>query len=220
MSQANISSYFTPSPKRKAKVARPRPDSPIDLTQDDEAPQTKKRKTTSTFFSSPGASSSRVVDSSPSVRASTVLQQYRRDSSSVADSPRNAAKDAIRHKRREKLKRLLLTDNNVFTQGSEGDEPEDDDAEALDGSQEVPEEDVPDGSDDKRFEDLMKAFGNPQTKSKGSQSKKTSATGKKAGRKAKEIGPSGEAYTPMELQVWIICSLLVDANRHVNRYAT
>lgn len=189
--QARISSFFTQSPK---KTGRGR--TPIDLTQDsDEEPQAKRRKTTSTFFT-PGASTSKVAQTTPQhTQEPVVSSRYRYDPSGptkhpIADHPR--AKDPVRRQRKERLRKILLGDDNVFSQGQQEDEEvaEDDDVEE-DGDQQENNEATA------KFKSLMQDYTSPEPSSKRTSAKRKAAQPKPR----EEIGPSGQTYTLLELQV-------------------
>lgn len=192
-----ISSFFSQSPKSSTKTVHPRPDSPIDLTTEDERPPAKKRRVPSDRPSINIASSSRV--SGPSeVEFSEVaaVNQYRFRSTSI-ERPQDGAREAVRKQRHDRLKKLLLSDNNVFVrehvelEGQDTPEDEDDD-EGGDAEAAQDDEDSDNG-----FSKLMEVFRNTNTKSKG----KKGALKQKAVRKVQEMGPSGQPYTALELQV-------------------
>ena len=106
-------------------------------------------------------------------------------------------KDAERKRRKERLKRLLLADNNVFARRhAEQDEiPDDEDVEEDTGDQ--PEENDTENDATSKFKALMKGYTGPEPSQTKTGAKRKTAQPKPR----EEIGPSGQAYTALELQV-------------------
>ncbi|KAJ3538219.1 hypothetical protein NM688_g6551 [Phlebia brevispora] len=191
--QARISSFFPQSPK---KITRGR--SPVDLTQENDEPLPKRRKTTSSFFPNTAAAAGRVTQQVPTARHETVPTSLYRYDPAVHEHPpatRDKEKQAARKQREERLKHLLLADDNVFARKQRGEEdeaPEEEDGEDV---QDEEEESHLARNATEKFKELMGDYTNP-----GARTKK--AGKRKAGTQVREeIGPSGQAYTAMELQV-------------------
>lgn len=166
-----ISSYFSPP----AKKSNPRNGSPIDLTgaSDEEGDDTARRIKRVKLDHQGPFSVAATSDTRPS-QSHTVspVEQWRFDPSQPAIQPvLSAAETAKRRKNHEAFKRKLLSDNSIFVRRS--DEPE-----AESGGSSKSNSDV---SDDETVA--------PSTSKKGK------------GKLASDIGPSGETWTPMELQV-------------------
>ncbi|PSS32179.1 hypothetical protein PHLCEN_2v2052 [Hermanssonia centrifuga] len=206
--QVMISSYFSQSPKASPAKTHHRSSTPIDLTVDsdeDERPAKKKRKMSS-FFTTNAAntsSSSTTVQPSQHVENENAVEQYRfdPDNASIARI-QTASQEAARKQRLERGKRILLYDDSVLAQheqdeqgmpeDGEGDEPGDE------SGVDEPEDEV-----DANFRAAMALFqASSSSKSKRSKRKNVTVTEPAAKRKkATEIGPSGEAYTALELQL-------------------
>lgn len=209
-SQTRISAFF-PSPSQTQSLG-PRSSSPIDLTLDSESdtgtPSRKRLKTTSGFFSpSPtkklGKPSAHQLGFSKTTHAGTA-ERYRFDPS-LSSRGANVEYDNIQRKRRERAKKILLGNRNVFTRHvgeAGGPSPSDDDGE--DEPSHEPEAHIEGDSgedDDAKFMETISFFTNPKAKGKG---KAKGSTAVSKSRKVREIGPSGEPYTPLELQVCFV----------------
>src|SRR5712691_1929 len=185
MRQPIISSFFSQTVKGPDASSEPltRSSSPIDLTiSDDEGPPTKKKKLahgpTSHPISQPQLQSPR-----PSA------SRWRYDPS---PSPEKRSLDPEAKKRRELFaKRLLVEDStSVDTTGVlEGNGLPSDHANA--------EPDSSGPESDSKFRQLQEMFAH-----KTEQKKKRKATQERSSKKQPEVGPSGEPYTALELQVW------------------
>ena len=195
MNQATISSYFSPGSKKTAKVARPRSDSPIDLTSDlDDQPPAKKRKALNTQTN---GSVLPEKDASAHTQETANLEQYRNDPSPSRERTLDPAFEKARKQRRERLKHILLADHNVLARDT--DDGEDAVAEEEESEEEASQEqETASQSTGPTFEELMSMF-----KASGSKASRSKQGGgkQKATPKVQEIGPSGEAYTALELQV-------------------
>jgi len=187
-SQPTISAFFQSASPQKSSVTRKRSTSnfPIDLTvdsDDDELPATKRLRL------------SRHEDTAPSARAESSV-----GSTNVADdwrfSPeksRQADVQKIRtsseKERHEAFKRKLLQDNNRFLR------KESSTVQKHQGSIEVDE--FVASSEEEGFNKLSDMFSH-KDKGKGKAGSKAAVRSPK---KHVELGPSGQSYTPLELQV-------------------
>ncbi|GBE82631.1 DNA mismatch repair protein [Sparassis crispa] len=196
--QAMISSFFSPSqesPTRRKK----RTSSPIDLTVDSgsddnaDAHRSKRLRTTSAFFQPKVAQANEIAQAGPShtqTRHGGAAEQWRFDlSSSAAAKPRSVAEQTEQNKLHEKAKHILLGDSEYFSKVKR---PED--AEEDDKSEKADEE--PSAGDHSAGSVSFEQFMHMVNSSSASSSK--NMKGKK---KAGEVGPSGETYTDLELQV-------------------
>lgn len=200
--QPVISSFFLqiPSPKKTTSKPRKRTDSPIDLTLDDseEHPSPRKKSRTNATVASPSA----IAGPSRSVNTNHA-DQWRFESASP-EKPvpqkkiRTPGEEAARKKNHEAFKRKLLGENSIFTRKSR----ELSTAEITGVCQpKSNESNEGSGSDsDGAFTTLQEQFSN---KSKG---KSKSGNSTFSRRKVKELGPSGEPWTPLEQQV---CAVLI-----------
>lgn len=218
-----------PSPaKSTVKAEKKRATSPIDLTlSGDELPVAKKRRTVETrsrFFSQEDSREQASSTSSASqTRLAGPADQWRFEAPSPERLTSDTAKaidPAERAKRkavREAFKKKLLGENNPFAKkhsanALDGDDP---DAMLFGGSdsefpaissrtsskQTLPQhlsEDGDSGTEsDPQFKALIGNFANKKAGKKG-KGRIQSAPAKK--KKTAEIGPSGETWTPLELQ--------------------
>lgn len=214
--QPTISSFFSQnSTPSRPKALSKRGSTPIDLTIDsddgDHPPPPKRQKKnsgTSTFFTPrKDAPSSPKSVTQPS-RSAGHAEQWRFDPSSPtrATQPTSSENGRATH---ERAKRILLGGDGLFSHAarSRGATPAGDGQEGpaeSDGEQSADEGDEA----EKKFGELMEMFS-----SSNSKAKKGRATGRKAAaapvagpsrprvQKVVELGPSGKAYTPFELQV-------------------
>ncbi|EIW60757.1 mismatch repair protein MSH3 [Trametes versicolor FP-101664 SS1] len=211
--QATISSFFSKSQSSgKAGSKNKRGNSPIDLTLDSEneelAPVRKRqRTTTSTFFSPrrPGASASK--SGAAATKSGGHAEQWRFNPSSPSKSQK-VIEDATQRDAHERAKRILLGSADVFnnTNRSADAAPSSDVEEEAEILAAPAEDDVDDA--EQKFGELMEMFSSSSSKGK----RKGKGTAKKTGppvagpsrsksQKTEEIGPSGQPYTPFELQV-------------------
>jgi hypothetical protein len=181
--QPIISSFFSQAVKGAGAGSEPlsSSSSPIDLTiSDDEGPPAKKKKVahapTSDCTSQPQLQG-------PHASAS----QWRYDPS---PSPEKRPIDPEAKKRRELFAKQLLVENGTFV----------DITGMLDGLPSDHADADPDTSgaeSDSKFKQLQELFAR-----KTEQKKKGRATQERSSKKQTEVGPSGEPYTALELQVW------------------
>ena len=192
--QETLSAFFTPK-KRAAET--------IDLTvSDDDLPRpvTKKprgpsgsRHQSPYFSGGSGSSSSRKTEAQSN---KTVIEEY----SYSADKPTGLESRTVsQQKRHEAFKKRLLLDTTSFLPNGEPPEEEFLEQSHGAGSEASEPESEGEGSDD-QFERLQAMFasdkGKAARKGKGTKSQVI----QKRKKKAPEIGPSGEPYTPLELQ--------------------
>ncbi|KAI0373318.1 hypothetical protein BV20DRAFT_1104314 [Pilatotrama ljubarskyi] len=215
--QPTISSFFSqgstagPStPKGKAGSKHKRGSSPIDLTLDsgDEGhtpPPKRQRTTTSTFFSSRRPATSTSQPASPAVKNGGHAEQWRFDPSSPS-KPRTAHEDDAQKRAHERAKQILLGSGNVFNRRNHSTEADpSSDIEEGEGGVANPPEDEEDESE-KKFGELMEMFSSSKAKKKGKTTAKRTAgppvggSSRSKSQKIEEIGPSGQTYTPFELQ--------------------
>lgn len=191
--QATISSFFAPGNPPRNDKGKKRATSPIDLTVDSPISQSPKRART---LDVPLASSPRPIDA----RAEKAAEQWNYVSpSKMAIEPSksgNADDQDIRKKRHEAFKKKLLENNNTFIRKPS---QEENNTETMDMDEENSEKSSGNNSDD-AFRALTAHF---ERKSKGPnktppREKRNSSSKHK---RVAEIGPSGQAYTPLELQV-------------------
>ncbi|KAI0781314.1 muts domain V-domain-containing protein [Trametes elegans] len=216
--QATISSFFSqgsagPSTPGKAKAGSKtkRGNSPIDLTLDSdeeerEPPNKRQRTTTSSFFSPRRPVPISPQLSSPATKSGGHAEQWRFDPSSPQKSPR-VRLDLEQRKAHDRAKSILLGGSEVFTSRrcSTDVDPSSDVEEIREEWVAPPEEEEADDSE-KKFEELMELFSNFKGKQKGrGNSKKAglpqAGPSRSRSQKSEEIGPSGQPYTPFELQV-------------------
>lgn len=177
--QPRISSFFSQQPPVQEK----RPHSPIDLTLEDSE-----------------------VDRQPPIKKLKVgkgispADQWGFDSTQKPSTERSVAGDEDDKKRRhEEFKHVLLTGNNSFARqrhhGEQGDQPSED--ESLQDQDDASESDV----SDEAFKNLREIFSHKPNKAKG---KKRLASSAKSKGTSEGLGPSGQPYTPAELQVSLV----------------
>ncbi|OBZ75370.1 DNA mismatch repair protein MSH3 [Grifola frondosa] len=207
--QATLSSFFSQTSPRKddrpTGNAHKRPNSPIDLTvdSDNEVPR-KRARTTSTFFESTAGPSTQGREAGSSASGGVAEQWRFNPAVPSAPNSSGAPDEEEQRRRRDKAKRILLGEHNFFLRNESNDrEPG-----RADGSSEVEgkgEEAATSGNEsDEQFSELMKMFANSKSKKGAKGSKKTASTQaapRTRKRKDEEIGPSGQPYTPFELQV-------------------
>lgn len=231
--QATISSFFSKSQSSAATASGPstptkgkagsknkRGSSPIDLTLDSEneehAPARKRqRTTTSTFFSPrrPAVSASKAE--AAATKSGGHAEQWRFDPSSPSKSQK-VPEDATQRNAHERAKRILLGSANVFNNTSRSADaaPSSDVEEEAETAVAPPEDDVDDA--EQTFGELMEMFSSSSSKGK----RKGKGAAKKTGlpvagpsrsksQKTEEIGPSGQPYTPFELQVCLRKAALI-----------
>ena len=192
MRQPIISSFFSQTVKGAGAASEPlsSSSSPIDLTiSDDEGPPTKKQKvahgttlnlTSQYQHQSPPASASR----------------WRYDPS---PSPEKRAINPEAKKRRELFAKQLLVENSASVNSDE----------VLDGhglpSDHAGAEQGSSGAEsDGKFKQLQELFAR-----KTEQKRKGKTIQERPSKKQTEVGPSGEPYTALEMQVW--CFSLIGA---------
>lgn len=181
-SQATISSFFQPSPvKSKTKKRGISPSGAIDLTADSDvepsAKRPRRREPTSPIHGSSTSASEqwRFTSSSPD----------KAEARNVKATELTEAESAAKRARHEAFKKKLLLDNNPFLRKK------------FDVSV-TPLEDGPSETSgeesDQAFKELNVMFSN---KGKG----KAKAPPPRTSKKPAVLGPSGQSYTPLELQV-------------------
>jgi DNA mismatch repair protein MSH3 len=193
--QAILSSYFSP---KSSHGKMKRASSPIDLTVDEPAsPPVKRTRASTEARSSPLRTPS---------RSTSVAEKWRFTPLSPeniqSQTPNVAAGAAERRKRHEAFKAKLLEDNSIFARKSSVKETDvdtsggDEDGNSGNGTDKEPESDSDGG-----FRSLAAFFEN---KSKGKRKAAVRGCGSDISSKKKksaEVGPSGQTYTPLELQV-------------------
>jgi stalled ribosome alternative rescue factor ArfA len=185
MRQPIISSFFSQTTKGAGAGSEPlsSSSSPIDLTiSDDEGPPAKKKKMA--HEPTPNCSSEPYLQS-PHTSAS----RWRYDPS---PSPEKRPVDPEAKMRRELFSKQLLAENNTSV----------DTAEVVDGhdlpaDHTIVEPDSSEAESDNKFRQLQELFAR-----KTEQKKKGKTTQERVSKKQTEVGPSGEPYTALELQVW------------------
>ncbi|KAI9056873.1 hypothetical protein FKP32DRAFT_1584914 [Trametes sanguinea] len=215
-SQATISSFFSqssaagPSTSGSQQASKTKRLSPIDLTleSDDEGappPPKRQRTTTSSFFSPRKPSASTSTPATPTKTSGGHAEQWRFDpnSPSVASAAHYNDAQLSAH---ERAKRILLGNDNVFSSRQPSpDATHGSDAEDDDEVRDAPRQDDKDEAE-KKFSELMDMFSSSTTKKKGRGAAKKSGPpvagpSRSRTQKIEEIGPSGQTYTPFELQV-------------------
>lgn len=188
--QPMISSFFSQPSKGSGAGSEPllSSGSPIDLTiSDDDEQPAKKRKTTHGPTSDSNTRRQHQIPHSPASRWRYV----------PSPSPEKTPVDPEVKKRRELFAKQLLADNSSFvdtTGPSDGLGLPSDHADGEPNSSDV-------GSDGE-FKHLQELFAR-----KTEQKKKRKVTQERTLKKQPELGPSGEPYTALELQV---CNFLTD----------
>ncbi|KZT11630.1 uncharacterized protein LAESUDRAFT_734417 [Laetiporus sulphureus 93-53] len=209
--QTSISSFFVASPVAADKGhQKRRAVSPIDLTGDSynstSPPSTKRpRTTTSSFFSIAGPSTQSTQDIASNIaiqeRDGRATEQWQFDPN--APSQPTGVLDEEQRKRHERAKRILLGDSEFFRKSSEGVRdvnPEDADGdEGDDGGGRAASNTAAEPGSDEAFNELMEMFANSKAKPMKGKRKAMAAPNTRV--KVQEIGPSGLAYTPLELQI-------------------
>ena len=196
--QPMISSFFSQPSKGTGTGSEPlSSSSPIDLTiSDDDEPPAKKQRTTHGPASDSNTQRQHHSPHPPASRWRYVPSQ----------SPEKAAKtpvDPKAKKRRELFAKQLLVDNSSLvdtTEPSDGHGIPSDPADGEPNSSGV--------ESDSEFKQLQELFAR-----KTEQKKKSKVTQERASKKQPELGPSGEPYTALELQVW---SFLTDRRTSVH----
>lgn len=186
--------------------------------------------TQSTLFSQPSSPHTRL---SPCIEPTGMVDQWAftphpSSAPDIASPDRNKLTEAEKAKRHEAFKKKLLTDDSHFkprpseaensTAPLADEEPESTRMHVEDEGNLVNEDSRIDP--DSAFEELMSAFSHPasaagkgkgkQKASVGSKSKPegsrrtAAATSRQSKKLPPKIGPSGEAYTPLELQVRVV----------------
>jgi DNA mismatch repair protein MSH3 len=200
--QCITSSFFSqPLFPVKPKTSRERSNSPV--LRDGHQPL-KKTKITGTFSleDSALAGPSRTLS-----RSGGVAEYFRRPSSSEIPPKdgKNEGEEVARTKRHEAFKKKLVQENSIFVQrkafSTSSDERMDvEDDHARGGCTEVTGDDS-----DEAFKALTRTF----AKSKGK-----SENARKRTQNREEVGPSGQTYTPLELQVSAQCPLMLVTTNH------
>lgn len=198
--QAHISSFFQPSPKTSAGKKRAPAAFPIDLTSggsDDEPtpPPSKRPKTT------PQQRPSNVQGPSQSVVAGPVLQKY---GYIRGDTTQPASKTPAQEARHEAFKKRLLLDDTgssllPYAHSNSVGEENGEHGNVLDPMDATLESES-DADDDSQFRELQEKFANKGKKG-SAKGKEPTVSPKKRTKKVVEVGPSGQTYTPLELQV-------------------
>jgi DNA mismatch repair protein MSH3 len=230
-SQGTISAYFTQSSPAKSQSdqTKKRPFPIIDLTEGDEhqSPVLKRQRSSQTppaeSHSIAGANAEAVLSCTKS--RATQQWSFNPASPTQASQPNKVANDlddAARRERHEAFKRKLLGENSSFFQrrsDAQGEAMDVDREVSVDLRDEVSPgrertEEPTDGSgdeSDQAFKDLTEMFSlnkgrrksaakaKRKTKSSSSTAVGGASTSKK--RAEEEVGPSGQAYTPLEKQV-------------------
>ncbi|KAI0806964.1 muts domain V-domain-containing protein [Fomes fomentarius] len=202
--QATISSFFsqttssTPStPTARGKTTK-RGSTPIDLTIDSDDgeihPPHKRQKMSSSFFEVNKASPKPATQAT---KHGGHAEQWRFDPSSpskameVGDSEEQC-------RAREKAKRILLGGDDVLKRRNRSYEPP---AAVMQQDDRLPSDEE---HTEKKFGELLEMFSSKPSKGK-STAKRTklpvAGPSRSRSQKAEEIGPSGQPYTPFELQV-------------------
>jgi DNA mismatch repair protein MSH3 len=178
-----ISSFFS-QPSKGVGIG-PEPlsssSSPIDLTiSDDEEPPAKKQKT-----------AHRPPDFGTQCRPQSPHTPASRWRHVPSHSPEKPPVDPEAKKRRELFAKQLLVENGSFV-GTTGADGHDLPSDHADG-----EPDCSGAGSDSEFKHLQELFAR-----KTEQKKKRKATQERSSKKRTELGPSGDPYTALELQVW------------------
>lgn len=208
--QALLSSFFSQSPTKSPARPLRRARSPVDLTVDSDSdtvrevePPLKRRKVAVS-----STSKNTVPPPLDVADEHDIIQQYRFDPHASTSTSSNPAKDAERTSKREQAKRILLTSGNIIEQQLQAEAPElfGSDAED-DASEEEEEEEVVElksTGTPEAFNELLSMVDAKSVKTK-KRKLPPKTTLRQQAKKVQEIGPSGKAYTPLELQV---CSLI------------
>lgn len=199
--QATISSFFsqttssTPStPTARGKTKRR--STPIDLTIDSDDgephPPHKRQKTSSSFF---GVNMASPKPATQATGNGGHAEQWRFDPSSPSKATEVGDSEEQR-RAREKAKRILLGGDDVLNGRNRSNEPP---------ATVVEEDDSDEEHTEKKFGELLEMFSSKPSKKSKSTAKRTkppvAGPSRSRSQKAEEIGPSGQPYTPFELQV-------------------
>ncbi len=180
-----ISSFFSQPSKSVGASSEPlsSSSSPIDLTiSDDDKPPAKKQKTTHGPTSGSSTQHQYQSPQPPASRWCYVPSQ----------SPEKPSVDPGAKKRRELFAKQLLADNSSFVDTTEGSDGYGLPSDHADG-----EPNSSGAESDSEFKQLQELFAR-----KTEQKKKRTMTQERSSKKQIEVGPSGEPYTALELQVW------------------
>lgn len=198
-SQPTISAFFQATPHHPYEESVKRrhiASSPIDLTisDDEQGPSKKLKGSGGARFSAPNIipSSSAHGGVAPAFLPGErwrFLPGPPDTSGSTSKDNRSAAEKEAARRVHEAFKERLLPKNSLFRQ----DTPTEDDTVSV--SEDAGESSVEDSDD--AFTKLTEMFSNKFKKAKG----KAKATTTKRQKSDVKMGPSGEAYTPLELQV-------------------
>jgi len=178
-SQACISTYFSQSPSRVKKRPHDAGDSTIDLTSDSpepgEQPSVKRLKVH---------------------KGARLSEQWRFDPSQPPSTggENRSSLDKEKRRRHEEFKRVLLGENSVFARRKSAQEStiqSDVEGVSCDDGGEGADSDRSDAA----FKELTELFSHKPSKGKGS-----APSAKQKKRAQGELGPSGQPYTPAELQ--------------------
>lgn len=205
-----ISSFFSQSDTPQKPTQKKRTSTPIDLTidSDDEAgPSRKRARTTSAFFLSSSTPTTPRKDAAGSSRVELpqdVAEQWRFNPTQPRRSSQNPAGELEQRKRHDRARSILLGDRNLFRSRASPHETEFDvdDMDDLDNKvNDTTHVSDDDEETDQQFSELMEMFSNSKGKAtKGRRSAPTLKVSSKQ-KKATEVGPSGQTYTPLELQI-------------------
>lgn len=227
-SQAVLSSYFSQGPKsspiRRGRQATSSPQT-VDLTVLDDSdsdaelwrnlgetpPPAKKRKLE--HRQTTPSDSRHDADRSPEPSAeATGVQRFRFNGSSSSSHESQPVNQEIEHRKHQwhnRAKKILLANSSVFQrQLGDGDSQEPPPSDDEEDEEDVAEDSQENSTID--FEELMSQYTNP-SRGKGAKGKKKASAqassskaqsaGRSSTRRAVQVGPSGKAYTPLELQV-------------------
>lgn len=180
--QPQISSFFS----QKPFVQEKRPPSPIDLTTED-----------------PGVDRQPPIKKLKVEKGNSLADHWRFGTTRIPSIERPVTGDEDDKKRRhEEFKRVLLAGNSSFARqrcnGEQGAQPSED--ESLQDQDGASESDASDGA----FKNLTEIFSHKSSKVKGKTPLASSAKSKGT---SEALGPSGQPYTPAELQASLISCL-------------
>lgn len=191
-SQPTISAFFqSTSPQNSPSTTRKRTTSsfPIDLTadSDDELPAIKRPR----LFGHEGTASSTHAESS--ARSTNVADDWIFSPEKSKQTNVQQIRTASKKERHEAFKRKLLQDNNRFLRTESSTVRMNQDSMEADESVASYEEES--------FNKLNEMFSHKDHKGKGKAWNKAAV---KSPKKYVEVGPSGQSYTPLELQVNVV----------------
>ena len=232
--QATLSSYFSQStgsgpstPSRKTSGKGKTGSTPIDLTldSDDESssPPRKRQRTTSSFFGSKPSTAHSPKAAKQAATSAGHAEQWRFDPASPAKSSR-VTDDEKHRSSYERAKKILLGGDNIFNRRNHSDDaPPSFEGDDLVGDDNGQSEEEGENNAEKKFGELMEMFSSAGAKKKGKSSAKkakppAAGSSRSRSQKTEEIGPSGQTYTPFELQVGSITALAGDAYVDLCRY--